>query len=374
MRKYPLPLLHPGMVVARPVFSADGLVLLNKGKELRPSYIQRLHEQGIPAIYVEDHLMSGVDVEDVISEQTRLKAIKTVKSMFAGLSFQVKADRKPEINELLVKQTVTEVVDDLLNRGDVMVNLTDIRAVDDYTYGHCVNVCVLALMTGISLGYERHNLLYLGMGALLHDVGKVKVPPEVLNKPGPLDPHEFEEVKKHPGYGFEMLKGLAGFSGLSAQIAYQHHEKFDGSGYPRGLQGREIHEFAQIVGMVDVYDALTADRIYRKAYQPYEAFEMIAGTGNYLFDYRLVQAFLNNVALYPVGIALKLNSGHIGLVVDTPKGMPHRPTVRLLCDPEGQIIAEPYEEKLSENSKLLIDRTLTEEEYTAIRNRHRKTS
>ncbi len=364
MRKIPVGDLREGMVVGRPVLSADGLVLLNTGKRLRNSYIANLKAQGIPAVYIEDGLMpDDVVLEDVISDQTRLRANKVVKDMLTGLEMQMAGSRPPSIDEDKLKRTVNEILGDLLKNGNVMVDLADIRALDDYTFGHSVNVCVLALLTAISLGYGQAALFQLGMGAILHDVGKVKVPAHILNKPGGLTPSEFEIIKKHSYHGYEIMQSQRDLHHLSAQVAYQHHEKYDGSGYPRGLKGDEIHEYARIVGMVDVYDALTADRVYRKAYQPFEAFEMIAGSGNYLFDYRHVQAFLSNVALYPAGTTVQLSNGLIGVVTGTPKGMSHRPNVRALFDRKLIPLAKPEEYQLSLDHKLLITRILSEEEY-----------
>lgn len=353
------------MIVARSVYTTDGMLLINSGKELKPSYIAHLKNLGVSSIYVEDLLMPEVEVDDVIPEKVRVSAIKVVKQQLSVLS-RTGGEVNPVIDQEKVKRLVTDIVNSLLVNKDVVVNLTDIRTVDDYTFCHSVNVCVLSLLTAISVNYSKGDLELLGVGALLHDIGKVRVPSAILNKPTALTPEEFEEIKQHSVYGYEILKSQRDINHLSALVAYQHHEKYNGTGYPNGLTIEGIHEFSKIVGMVDVYDALTADRVYRKAYQPYEAFEMLAGSGNYLFDYELIQAFLSNVALYPVGTLVKLNNGHTGVVINTPKRMTHRPTVRVMFDPHMQPLAKAFEISLAEEPRILVEKVFTLEETLAL--------
>lgn len=336
LRLLPLECLRPGMVVARPIFDLEGRVLLNKGVILKPYYIQRLRELGIPAVYVADELEPEWEVEDVVAEATRLKALKLVKEIMEEVKENRGAGKGTLIEPQRVRQVVESIIQDLLAHKGIMINLVDIRALDNYTFAHSVNVCIFAIITGITLKYPRASLLQLGMGALLHDIGKTLIPVEILNKPGPLTPEEYNIVCRHAEFGFEILSQQEGLGKLVPLIAGQHHERYNGSGYPRGLKGEDIHEFAAITAIVDEYDALTADRVYRKAYPAHEAYEMLAGAGNFRHDYRLVKAFLSNVAAYPVGTLVQLNTGEIGIVLGTPPGHPHKPRVRLLYDREGK--------------------------------------
>lgn len=339
MRRIPVDRLKVGMIVAQAIYGADGNILLNKDMVLKASYIVRLKELGVPAVYIHDKRLGDLQVEDVVNEQTRLSSLNAVKELF---------EQKRRGSQITVlsstdrfKQVVSNIIEDLLDRKELMINLTDIRALDDYTFAHSVNVCILALITGLTLGYDRTALVNLGIGALLHDIGKTAVPLHILNKPGKLTPEEFELVCRHPQLGFDILSMCKDVSLVSAKIALQHHERYNGSGYPKGLKGSQVHEFARITGIVDVYDALTADRVYRRAYPPNEAFEMLAGSGNFTHDYRLVKAFLANVAIYPVGTIVKLNSGDVGVVTGSERGYSHQPRVRLLYKPSG----EPYTER-----------------------------
>lgn len=362
MRKLPLEYLRPGMVVARPIFSAEGKVLLNKGVVLKPYYIQRLRELGVPAAYVVDEKLGDLEVTDIVSDTTRIKALKIVKEMMAARQELKNSSGTSLIKPQRVQQVVDQIIDDLLEQKEIMVNLMDIRAIDDYTFGHSVNVCILALITGITLGYTRSNLVQLGMGALFHDIGKTLIPLDILNKPGPLTPEEYGVVCCHARYGFDILSSQEEISPTVALVALEHHERYDGSGYPEGLKGQDIHDFAAITGIADVYDALTADRVYRKAYPPHEACELLAGAGNFRHDYRLIKAFLHNIAAYPSGTLVRLNTGEIGVVLDTPRGHSFRPRVRLLYDRYGRRLEVRREINLLDEPHLWVSRVLQPEE------------
>ncbi|SHJ54517.1 HD-GYP domain-containing protein [Desulfofundulus thermosubterraneus] len=352
MRKVPTNLLRPGLKVGRAVYNASGQVLLQAGTILTERFITRLKMLGIPAVYIDD--FPGVEVEDVISEETRAQAIAKVKALLLSKSQQSTGPSRALIGVKDMISTVNEIIDELLSRRSLMVNLVDIRSLDEYTFGHSVNVCVLAIITGITLGYSRTKLFHLGMAALLHDIGKTRIPLEILNKPGPLTGEEFQLIKKHCIYGAEILEQDPGANLLCRIVAMQHHERHNGQGYPLGLKGAEIHEFAQITGLVDMYDALTADRVYRPAYPVHEAYEMIAGSGDYLFDFDIVQAFLSNVAAYPAGSLVRLSSGEIGVVIETERGFSLYPRVLVLFSAHRQPLAKPYEIKLAEHRHLTV--------------------
>ncbi|MGB9804909.1 HD-GYP domain-containing protein, partial [Desulfofundulus sp.] len=210
-------------------------------------------------------------------------------------------------------------------------NLTEICSADMYTYAHSVDVCVLALTVGVKFGYEKKDLLRLGIGGLLHDLGKSKVPPEILNKPGKLTPEEFREIKKHPAYGYKIiLESQDRIDPRSAAVILNHHERYDGTGYPRGLKGDEIDEMSAICSVADVYNAITTDRVYRKAHPPHEAYEMIMASGDLMFSSRIVEAFLKCVLPYPPGSVVRLSSGLVGVVLRVKQGFPFRPVLKLV--------------------------------------------
>ncbi|MGB9846305.1 MAG: HD-GYP domain-containing protein [Desulfotomaculales bacterium] len=352
MRKVSLGMARQGMKLGRSVYDGQGRVLLQSGVILTESYIRKLKKLGIPAVYVDDGFLPDLQVEDVISEQTRIWAVQQAKELFSSLAPVAK--QKPVVATEKATRVINRLLEEIFTNRSAVVNLVDIRSHDEYTFGHSVNVAVLAILTGLSLGYGREKLFQLGIAAIMHDVGKTLIPLNILNKPGALSGDEFTEIQKHTIYGYKIITRDPSLHRLSALVALQHHERYNGEGYPRGLAGEEIHQFAGITGMVDMYDALTSDRIYRKAYPPHEAYEMISGAGNHLFDYRLVSAFLENIAAYPAGSIVKLNSGEVGVVVETKKGRTLAPRVRILFGPEGEPLLEQREIFLAEEEKTWI--------------------
>ncbi|MCL6639251.1 MAG: HD-GYP domain-containing protein [Firmicutes bacterium] len=353
MRRIPVALLQPGMKVGRALYNSRGELLLNAGAILTARNIERLKTLKIPALYVDDGFLGDVTVDDVITGEIRIKTIAQVRELMQEQVSSAMGAGRAILKVRQITETLENIIDQLLADRSLIVNLVDVRAIDDYTFGHCVNVCVLSLLTGITLGYNRERLLRLGLGAILHDIGKASVPGEILNKPGKLTEEEFAVIKQHPEQGYRMILKMPGISSVSAQVVYQHHERYDGGGYPLGLKEREVYEFAYICGVADVFDALTADRVYRKACPVHEAYEMVAGAGNQLFDFQVVKAFLENIAAYPVGTWVRLSSGEIGLVVENRRGLSLYPRIRVFFDGSGSPV-EPFELLLWECRDVVI--------------------
>lgn len=363
MQRIAVNLLEPGMQVARNVYDSDGTCLLAAGMILNEYYIRRLNEMGIASVYIKDDLFDPVrDVPDIISEQTRLETVKAVKASFQALE----ANRR--INTRSVKQAVNNILDDLMARADVLINLSDIRVYDDYTFSHSVNVCVLSLLTGITLGYHELKLRELGIGALLHDIGKIRIDKELLNKRGELTREEYAEIKKHSVHGYNILRDYDDIPLLSSHIAFQHHERWDGKGYPRGLAGEQIHEYARIVAVADVYDALMADRPYRPAYSVNQAVIILNHMSGVYFDPHLVSALVYNVAIYPIGSVVKLSTGEIGVVVDVNRNAPTRPIVRLVLDQNLNRLKKQHEVDLASFTTVYILQVLTDQQILELRN------
>lgn len=348
---------RPGMILARDICSAEGKVLLAAGVRLDERYLARLKELGIPAVYVCDRLTEGIEIVDVVSAETRLQALATVKNLF-----QEAWDAR-RLNIKGARKTVDNIISEILYNKNALINLAEVRAYDDYTFAHSVNVCVLSIVTGISLNLSRNQLCELGIGALLHDIGKTRIDRNLLNKIEPLSVSEFEVIKKHSAEGFEILRQYPELSLLSAHVAFQHHERFDGSGYPRGLREQEIHAYAMITAVADVFDALTSDRVYCRGFLPHEALDLITTQAGVLFDPVVVNAFLENIAPYPVTTMVQLNTGEIGIVVDVNRGRQHRPVVRVLFDGNLQEIPGFHEIDLAKHENIYIARVLAPGEF-----------
>jgi HD-GYP domain-containing protein (c-di-GMP phosphodiesterase class II) len=355
MRRISIDYAEPGMVVARNVFNSDGKVLLAAGMTLKQSYIKRIKNLGIQTIYIKDKNIGDLEIPDVISEETRVATIKTVKSVFTEIQSAKKVDIEP------IQAIVNNILDELLQNKNILIHLTDVRCYDDYTFGHSVNVCLLSLLTGMSLGYSHQQLHWLGIGALLHDLGKTLIDWDVINKTSKLTSEEYEEVKKHAEYGFDILRQIPGIPLLSAHVAYQHHEKYDGSGYPRRLAGKEIQEFARITAVADVYDALLADRPYRLGYSNHKALEILTSSIESSFDPAVMAAFVENIAVFPIGSIVQLSTGEIGVVVDVHRGQQAKPIIRLLFSSTGEKIETYREIDLGKLTSIYISRIFSEE-------------
>ncbi len=361
MKKLLVQHLRPGMVVARTVYSLSGTPLLKAGIILNQAYIDHLHQKGVPALYIKDEqddfeVELEAEAEDVVSEETRLKGLVTVKEVMGSIK-QVMEGRRARfhgVNEVKVQSLANEIVDQILSHRDLAVNLSDIRGKDEYNYAHSIQVGILSIMTGMTLGYDQNRLRDLGIGAILHDIGKVRVAESIVNKQVPLTPQEYEIMKRHPEYGFDIIRQQTDFSILSAHVAFQHHERFNGNGYPRGIKAEEIHEYGRIVAVVDAYDALTCDRPFRTAYLPHEAVEMLMGAGNFMFDFKVVRAFVDNIALYPVGTLVELSDGFRGMVIAASRKNNARPKVRLFWDPLGARLTPPTDIDLLDKPNLVI--------------------
>lgn len=348
MRRILLDNISSGMRLAKPLYSADGLVLLNAGSELNDRYIRRLKDLDLTYIYIEDELTQDIDIPDVVSEQARVESIATAKSLIDKVKLGKSVDAAQ------AKKTTNMLVDELCHNHGTLINFVDMRTRNDYLYGHSVNVCILSIMTGISLGYDELRLRDLGVGALLHDIGKVQISQDILNKNGRLTTAEIDEIKKHPWLGFEILRKNPDISLISAHCAFQHHERYDGSGYPRGIKGNDIAEFAHIIGIADVYDALTADNTYRPAVPVYEALSIILKAGGTYFSQELVNRFAENIAVYPIGSLVRLNTNEIGVVVDLSKEYKTRPIVRIIVDQNQRQVNHLVEIDLSKNPRLYV--------------------
>lgn len=349
MRRIGIKHARPGMELARSIYNTTGSVLIGQGVKLTSIYIQRLQDRGIHHLYIKDELSEGIEVEDLVMDETRNYARSTLKS---AMEDAIQGNRLNQVPR--VTKAVNNIVDELLDNDDILVSIKDIRMIDDYTFSHCVNVCILSIITGIELGYNQLRLRDLGVGALLHDIGKMGVPNDILQKPGRLTQEEYELIKQHTVIGFELLRDCDDIRKPAANAALGHHERYNGSGYPRGLINEETHEYAKVIGIADVYDAMISDRVYRKGMEPFQAERYLISMGNKLFDYQLVQAFIKNIAPYPMGSGVLLNTGEKGLVSNIDSECPNRPMVRVIYNFDGSKCNEPREIDLAKNPDILI--------------------
>ncbi len=227
---------------------------------------------------------------------------------------------------------IGEMVDSIFRNQDALLGLSRIRHMDRYTFEHSVNVAVLMVSFARSLELDRTLIHEIGIGALLHDIGKILVPPAILNKPGRLTDEEFTIMRGHVVHSRDLLAQAPGIPAAALAVAAEHHERLDGSGYPDGKAGKAISQAGQMASIVDVYDAITSDRVYHKGLEPHAALRKLLEWSNHHFDQSLVQQFIRCVGIYPVGTLVRLRSGLLGVVVESSREGPFQPVVRVFMD------------------------------------------
>ena len=223
-----------------------------------------------------------------------------------------------------------EMVDTMFTHGDAMLCLARIRAKDAYLMEHSMNVAILLANFGRYLGLDRSVLKELTLGGLLHDVGKIMTPDEVLNKPGKLTDEEFGVMRQHVVHSYDILSNTAGITPTMLEVAANHHERLDGTGYPQRLKGDQLSLYTRMSGIVDVYDAVTADRVYKQGMQPTQAFRILLKGINQHFDAELVTKFIKCMGVYPVGTLVQLSNQRLAVVMQRNEQQPLKPVVKVI--------------------------------------------
>lgn len=340
MRLIPIECARPGTYLGKTIYDDTGRVLLKTGVLLSEKLISKIKELQILSIYIVDEYSQN-EIDDIIKPELRSKSISIIKETFKNIESltNISSNISKSKNSLLKQQEeyfksindiAEELLDNILQNKNILVSLVDIKSMDNYTYQHSVNVAVLSLVLGIALKLTKSELIDLCIGALLHDIGKVLIPNEIITKEGPLTFEEFNKIKEHSRSGYDYISKNNSIKSVSKVIALQHHERVDGLGYPDGLNGTKIHKFAKIVSIADVYDALTSDRCYRRAMCASDALEYIMANVNTLFDFEIVQVFSKIIVPFPFGTIVKLSTGDVAIVQETQPNFPLRPTVKIV--------------------------------------------
>ncbi len=347
MRLSPVAALEPGTTLARDVSATTtGPPLLRAGVRLGERYLAALRAAGVRAVWIEDALGEGLAPATLLQEETRRHASEAVGRALASLA-QGHAVSDEGVAELTA--AAGAIVDEVLAAPESAVHLADMMGADQYLLQHVVDVTALGVLVARrrfrqegwvdARGRRRIDdwearLGKLGLGLLLHDLGKLRVPRAVLDKPGALDAAEWAEIRRHPELGVAMLGDDVSF--LVKGVVRQHHERWDGGGYPDGLAGEQIHQFARVAAVADVFDAVTSERVYRHAAPPWVGWGIVAGDRGAAFDPVVVGDFCRVVVPFPVGYEIALADGRTGVVSAVDPGDPLRPTVRV-AGPGGAI-------------------------------------
>lgn len=336
-------------ILGKSILTNEGNVLLRSGVKLTNQYIKNLRKLGVLYVYIEDDRLDDIDIEDERLCSLKQQTMKNMNKIIKNLN---NANKKEAKNSLRIVENLVEYI---IESGDINKSLYDIKTYDNYTYVHCIDTGIMATFLGEGMGFDLDELIELGKGAILHDIGKIKIPSKIINKKGKLTEEEFLEIKNHPIYGKEILVKNMYISDVVIDAVEQHHEKIDGSGYPYGLKGNQISKFGKVVCICDVYDAVSNDRSYRKKFSPNEAYELILGGSGSMFDEKIVMKFKETFAIYPLGSCVRLSNEVEGYVVRQNKGFPDRPVIRVLYDSETREPIQFYEIDLLEHLDIVIE-------------------
>jgi putative nucleotidyltransferase with HDIG domain len=258
-----------------------------------------------------------VDLREEIDRATKIcaKARESITSMFQ----EARMGQAVEIDQAM--PLVNEISNSVLRNVGALVSLARLKTADNYTYMHSVAVCALMIALSRQLGFNEEETQKAGLAGLIHDIGKMRTPPEILNKRSKLTDEEFEIMKRHPGDGYEILLASQTVPPEVMEVCLSHHEKLDGTGYPRKLKGEAIPQFARMGAICDVYDAITSQRPYKEGWDPAASLHKMSEWTGHL-DMHLFRAFVKSLGIYPVGSLVRLNSGRIGVVVEQhPKSL-----------------------------------------------------
>ncbi len=282
---------------------------------------------------------------------TAKEVYRAAKAVIQGAMQDVRLGRA--INMEAVNRVVSDMAESVLRNLDALTSLSRLKRFDEYTFYHSVNTSLLAMSLGRDLGFTKNELHQIGVGALLHDIGKTKIPNELLNKPARLEPDEMELMKQHVLRGVEILSDLAGLSEVHAKPALEHHERVDGTGYPFRRSKDQISRFGLMASIVDIYDAITSDRCYHRGRPPHDALQylyLLSLKGH--LDAGLVQRFIRVVGVYPVGSLVELNTGEVAVVRRVHREAPLTPQVIIVKSASNVLLSKPLECDLREETRI----------------------
>jgi HD-GYP domain-containing protein (c-di-GMP phosphodiesterase class II) len=388
MRKITVEELQPGMVYDKPIYVDSNNMLITANSPIKESDIKKLMTWGITEVETAGVLVKRVEtvaepaaeiepdkaarVEDTDTERKILsdyndllkkrkvlievhnRARNAVDAAYRAIRGNVVFDTRD------LEDSVQNMVKLLKENSNIFLFLYGLDEGKDYTLTHSVNVTFYSLIIGIALKYSPVKLNDLGLGTLLIDAGMVKLPVYIIHKQSNLTDQEFNQIKTHPLLGYKSLKDLGKIKETSALVSLQHHEQFDGKGYPRGLRGNDIDEFARIAAIADSYEAQISNRSYRKKVYFYHAMRNLLSSGVNRFDPVILRVFLSRMSVYPIGSIVELNDGSVGIIIGSVPEKPLRPMIKLIFDSGKKRIENTVIINLVTEASLYIVRALDE--------------
>lgn len=360
--------LRKGMYAAQNIYSKGGTLLFARGSSLEKRHIPILHNMGVETIEVSLEPILDVFLPDNSPGKNDQRGSERGLAKF----FNTSGSRENEIIYTLLKEeanllirnslltyinssikkstcdAIENVMTELINRPQILDYLVEVKFIDGFTFRHSINVAVLSLITASIIEIGKEDMYKIAIGALLHDIGKKKIPYRILLSEGNLSPEEKQIIEQHSTQGYEYLIRQQSIPEEVALIALQHHERIDGTGYPFKIKDKDIHLYSQIVGISDVFEAMTSDRNYRKGYNSIEVFEFLMAVPGSLFSEEVVKALLGSVPVYKIGSVVELSSGECGMVIQSNFSFPTRPTIRIMFNRHGLRVRNPVIFDLSE--------------------------
>lgn len=314
--------LISGMKIAETIFNDYGAVVISEGTILDDHLVNKLKNMDLFRLQVYEFEDEITIFKDEFNKNYN-NSVEEYKSIINDIANGEKVDTGKIAN------AVDSVIQRFEEKSDIVSCLNQIRSADEYTYTHSINVSLISMLIGTWMKFDYDKIRLLVQAGMLHDIGKTRIPLEILNKPGKLTAEEFEEMKKHPVYGYRMLEKIPSISREVLSAALMHHEKVDGTGYPNKLRGDKIHMFAQIVAVADIYDAMTSNRVYRDKESPFEVFQLMEENSLGKLNTEVVYAFLNNMAAYYIGDKVILSNDEIGEIVYVNPRAVSKPIVKV---------------------------------------------
>jgi HD-GYP domain-containing protein (c-di-GMP phosphodiesterase class II) len=378
--------LQPGQTLAKALYTERGEILLGAGTTLNRFFIERLRERGVISVFLEDGLGDDVEPKDIVSEELRAATVTHLKRAFdmvgtVAQSSRLNNGQRPNtVSDLVYRlgerpldlppagisslQALYKDIESLMSEileSNTIASLESLKTHNDYTFQHSLDVAVLGILLGRTAGLPRDQLRELALGCLLHDLGKMYIDEAILDKPGKLTSEEFDEIKKHPQMGFELIRRMPVFSILPAHVAFQHHERQDGTGYPRGLIGNNLVSrsladrmnpkrmllIAEIAAVADVYSALTSDRPYRPAMPLDKVAQIMQEMCGPHLNAEIIGLLMHTIPMFPVGHWVEVVNGKYagwrGIVAALSIDALHQPALRLLLDDRANRVPNPVE-------------------------------
>ncbi|MGL5675145.1 MAG: HD-GYP domain-containing protein [Cellulosilyticaceae bacterium] len=313
--------LSGGELIGKDILTPDGAILLKANTTFREAFKDRLLDRGISEIYIKDNLSEGIEPPELISQNIKMKLNNHLQSQFESIQNVLSIDLE-EIH------TLTTTILENMSDQDIIFDMMDLKRNDNYTYAHCLNVSIISCALAKKMSFTFEMIEKVVAGALLHDIGKMVLPKDILNKPGKLTPHERAIMETHSTLGYDLIKENPTMSAISKVIILCHHEREDGNGYPL-QKGADLHIASKIVAVADVFDALISDRPYRNGFPINEALLLLKQES---LNTDIIAILEKMVAFYPVGCAVRLNTNEIALVEKNYSADLKKPSLRVIYD------------------------------------------